>query len=105
MSEFTSRLRGIGALSAARAICDGCGVVDVDQLVGRDRHKSVAWARHELMAWMRARVPEMSYPDIGRVFDRDHTTVIHAVQRVERVLLAGDPRVAARRSLPREGGA
>lgn len=102
MSDFTARLRGLGALSVARAICDARGIRDVELLFGRDRHKSVSGARHELMAWLRARVPELSYPDIGRLFDRDHTTVIHAVNSVNRLILAGNARVEARHRLPRD---
>jgi len=29
---------------------------------------------------------ELSYPDIGRIFGKDHTTIINAFQKIERAL-------------------
>ena len=33
----------------------------------------------------------LSYPNIGRRFHRDHTTVLHGVRRIESLLLKGNP--------------
>jgi chromosomal replication initiator protein len=57
------------------------------------RSKSVVHARHIAMYLARELTPK-SYPEIGRMFgDRDHTTVMHAVKRVER-LCATDAKAA-----------
>lgn len=67
-----------------RALCiivctaDYFGLSAAD-LLGRDRHKTVAWARQLAMALVRQRLA-LSYPEIGRVFNRDHSTVIHNVR-------------------------
>jgi len=37
--------------------------------------------------WLCFKVTPSSFPEIGRAFDRDHTTVMHAVERVEALLL------------------
>ena len=53
----------------------------VDDLRGSDRTKRVAWPRQEAMAAIRE-TGRYSLPRIGKFFNRDHTTVIHAVRRV-----------------------
>lgn len=40
-------------------------------------------ARHCAM-WLARHLTPYSYPRIGRAFDRDHTTVMHGVRKVER---------------------
>ena len=47
----------------------------------RDKFRSIARARRIAMAAVRRRLA-MSYPEIGMVFGRDHTTVMYAVKCV-----------------------
>lgn len=54
--------------------------VTVDAVLGRGRTKSVVAARQWAMCECRARY-SWSYPELGRVFKRDHATVMHAVRR------------------------
>jgi chromosomal replication initiator protein len=64
------------------------------ELLSKDRHKSVAFARQVAMYLCRQRL-KCSFPELGRAFgNRDHTTVISAVRRVE-ALRQTDPRVNA----------
>jgi chromosomal replication initiator protein len=61
-------------------------------LVGKDRHKSIAFARHVAMYLCRQRL-KCSFPELGRQFgNRDHTTVMSAVRKVEE-LRSSDPEV------------
>lgn len=63
-------------------------------LFGKDRHKSVAFARHVAMYLCRQRL-KCSFPELGRAFgNRDHTTVMSAVRKVE-ALRGSDPEVRA----------
>jgi len=63
-------------------------------LFGKDRHKSVAFARHVAMYLCRQRL-KCSVPELGRAFgNRDHTTVMSAVRKVE-ALRGSDPEVRA----------
>jgi chromosomal replication initiator protein len=63
-------------------------------LVSKDRHKSIAFARHVAMYLCKQRL-KCSFPELGRAFgNRDHTTVISAVRKVES-LRASDPEVRA----------
>jgi hypothetical protein len=52
-------------------------------VLGRSRSKGVAAARAMAMALVRRRT-RLSYPELGRVFGRDHTTVMVAVKKAER---------------------
>jgi chromosomal replication initiator protein len=55
-----------------------------DQLKGKRRTNSVALPRQIAMFLMR-RQTTLSLSEIGRFFDRDHTTVIHACDKIERL--------------------
>ncbi len=64
------------------AVCKHFHVTPAD-LRSHARHRSVSRARHVAMYLCRQRL-QCSYPEIGRAFaDRDHTTVISAVRKVE----------------------
>jgi chromosomal replication initiator protein len=76
-----------------RAVCTHFRLSNAE-LLSKDRHKSVAFARQVAMYLCRLRL-KCSFPELGRAFgNRDHTTVISAVRRVE-VLRQTDPKVAA----------
>lgn len=58
--------------------------VSVSEIIGRDRSARITLIRHIAM-WLLRNFTPMSYPEIGRIFGRDHTTVICAVKRVEKL--------------------
>jgi len=61
-----------------------------EQLKGKRRTNSVALPRQIAMYLMR-RQTTLSLSEIGRFFDRDHTTVIHACSKIERLLVEDRP--------------
>jgi chromosomal replication initiator protein len=76
-----------------RAVCHHFKLRSTD-LLSKDRHKSVAFARHVAMYLCKQRL-KCSFPELGRAFgNRDHTTVISAVRKVE-ALRTKDPEVRA----------
>ena len=76
-----------------RAVCGHFRLTN-SELLSKDRHKSVAFARQVAMYLCRQRL-KCSFPELGRAFgNRDHTTVMSAVRRVEK-LLEQDPQVTA----------
>ena len=76
-----------------RAVCSHFRLSN-SELLSKDRHKSVAFARQVAMYLCRQRL-KCSFPELGRAFgNRDHTTVMSAVRRVE-ALRAKDPQVNA----------
>ena len=68
-----------------------CKFYNVDDVVIRSTKKSkgVADARQVAMYLIR-QLTNLSFPDIGKEFARDHTTVMHAVKKVEGSLKNGD---------------
>ena len=76
-----------------RAVCSHFHLTS-SELLSKDRHKSVAFARQVAMYLCRQRL-KCSFPELGRAFgNRDHTTVMSAVRRVE-ALRQRDPQVNA----------
>ncbi|MCH2108143.1 MAG: chromosomal replication initiator protein DnaA [Polyangiaceae bacterium] len=76
-----------------KAVCTHFRVTNAE-LLSKDRHKSVAFARQVAMYLCRQRL-KSSFPELGRAFgNRDHTTVMSAVRKVER-LRGDDPQVNA----------
>ncbi|RYG70960.1 chromosomal replication initiator protein DnaA, partial [bacterium] len=76
-----------------REVCHHFKLRSAD-LFGKDRHKSIAFARHVAMYLCRQRL-KFSFPELGRAFgNRDHTTVMSAVRKVE-ALRDSDPEVRA----------
>jgi chromosomal replication initiator protein len=58
----------------------------VDALRGKSRQRPLVMARQIAMYVMRE-LTELSYPSLARLFGgRDHTTVIHAVEKVQRLM-------------------
>jgi len=76
-----------------RAVCHHFHLRSTD-LTSKDRHKSVAFARHVAMYLCKQRL-KCSFPELGRAFGgRDHTTVMSAVRKIEAQREA-DPEVRA----------
>jgi chromosomal replication initiator protein len=65
-----------------RAVCHHFKLKASD-LTSKDRHKSIAFARHVAMYLCKTRL-KCSLPELGRAFGgRDHTTVLAAVRKVD----------------------
>lgn len=59
--------------------------IDKELLFKRDRHDSTVKARMLVMYYM-YRILGYTLSETGRFFNRDHTTVIHAVRKVDTAL-------------------
>ena len=57
--------------------------VTIADLAGRSRKQRIAWARQEAFYEMRQHAT-LSFPAIGKIFNRDHTTIMHGVKQVTR---------------------
>ena len=68
--------------AAMREWSEACDI-PLDVLLGPCREAWVVHARQGLMWVLRHRLG-LSYPEIGRVMRRDHTTAIHGVRAEER---------------------
>jgi chromosomal replication initiation ATPase DnaA len=57
-----------------------------EDLLGRQRFPRISRARQE--AFYHFRRKGWSYTEIGRLFDRDHSTIIHGVEKHQKVAFA-----------------
>lgn len=64
--------------------CEELGVT-YEEIVGKVKNRDISAVRQLLMWEVKTTIkPDASYPEIGRLFgNRDHTTVLHAVRKVE----------------------
>lgn len=53
----------------------------VEDIMGRSRLVNIVRARHEAIWLVKSHRPWMSLPEIGRIFNIDHTTVLHAIRK------------------------
>lgn len=63
--------------------------VHPNDLLGDDRHQTVALARHVAMYLFR--LERLSYPEIGREMNRDHTSVMSGAKRIALFVNRGQP--------------
>jgi chromosomal replication initiator protein len=61
-----------------------------ERLLARDRSPKVALARQTAM-YLARELTDVSLPEIGRGFERDHSTVVHALKRISADVAAGGP--------------
>ena len=68
-----------------------CKFYSFDEVIlrGPQKTKGIAEARQTAMYLIR-KLTNLSLPDIGKEFDRDHSTVLHAIRKVEVGLKNGD---------------
>ena len=68
-----------------------CKFYNVDEVVlrGTQKNKGTAEARQCAMYLIR-KLTNLSLPDIGKEFARDHSTVLYAIRKVEQALKKGD---------------
>ena len=71
-----------------------CKFYSVDETVlrGTLKNKGTTEARQMAMYLIR-KLTNLSLPDIGKEFNRDHTTVLYAIRKVETALKAGDSHI------------
>jgi chromosomal replication initiator protein len=93
VAATTARPNEASVEDIQRVVCHHFKLRSTD-LLSKDRHKSIAFARHVAMYLCKQRL-KCSFPELGRAFgNRDHTTVISAVRKVEH-LRTSDPEVRA----------
>lgn len=85
------KVEGSSLPTPALVISQVCKFYDIDETVlrGTLKKKNVAEARQMAMYLIRS-LTNLSLPDIGKEFGRDHSTVLYAIRRVETALKAKD---------------
>ena len=64
-----------------------------EEIVGKKRTKEIAKVRH-ISIYLIREITEMSYPNIGKLFERDHATIMSSLDVVKKTISA-DPLLAA----------
>ncbi|MBQ7502350.1 chromosomal replication initiator protein DnaA [bacterium] len=72
----------IDADKIKKTVCEYFNITE-EEIVGKRKEQRIAKPRQIAMYLCRKLIPEMSYPDIGEYFGRDHSTAIHAYNKVE----------------------
>ena len=82
---------GSGVPTAGKIIDQVCRFTGIDEATirGTQKTKEISDAR-QLAMYMVRKLTGMSFPDIGKEFGKDHTTVMYNVRKVEAALKAGD---------------
>jgi len=98
--ELPVAVVGHGAYIAfLRQFCLATGVPAAG-LVSQHRQAPITATRH-IAGWIGVRRYHRSYPLVGRVMDRDHTTILHSVRKIDRMIaergltVPADPMAAA----------
>lgn len=76
--------RPIRPRDALLALVEAATGVEVRAILGRRRDRSIARARHVAIYLLRQEL-DLSYPELGRLFGRDHATAMASCQ-----VVAGD---------------
>ena len=84
------KTEGAAVPTPSLIISQVCKFYSVDEVVlrGTKKNKGTAEARQIAMYLIR-QMTNLSFPDIGQEFSRDHSTVIYSIQKVEAALKAG----------------
>jgi len=81
-AQIAHRTHTLSIEDIQRAVCQHFHLRTSD-LTSKDRHKTVAFARHVAMYLCKQRL-KCSFPELGRAFGgRDHTTVMSACRKIE----------------------
>jgi chromosomal replication initiator protein len=57
--------------------------VSKEEIKGKKRVKNIMWAR-QVAIYLIREITELSYPNIGEIVDKDHTTVMHSYEQVNK---------------------
>lgn len=57
--------------------------VSVGLIIGQRRAREIVVIRDKAVRAVADQFPEMSLPDIGRAFKRDHTTILHSLRKTK----------------------
>ena len=62
--------------------------LSIADITGHSRKLHIAYARQVAMWCIKTALPRVSFETIGGLFQRDHTTVMYAVEKIDRAITA-----------------
>lgn len=66
-------------------ICSDKLRIPMKTLISKDRHKRIARAR-QACYYVARHTTGLSYPELGKLFHRDHTTILYGVRTMEKLV-------------------
>ena len=66
----------------SRCAAAGLGNYSMYEILGPRRSRDIVQVRHECIAAVVVNCHHLSYPQIGRFFNRDHTSILHAARKM-----------------------
>jgi chromosomal replication initiation ATPase DnaA len=82
VADIQSRITLSEPRPSARAIIHAVAQkheLTTHDLIGKDKCRHMAWARHEAFDRLYRKETHMSLPAIARMFDMDHTSVLYGI--------------------------
>lgn len=79
--SFAARLRALGVMKAAKQITKKHGT-NLREVYARDRRPHVVKARYAIL-WVIRRKFGWSYPSLGKLINRDHSSVMNGMNRYQ----------------------
>ena len=91
INDMIKKEEGSPIPTASLIISQVCKFYSVDEAVlrGTLKNKSTTEAR-QMAIYLIRKLANLSLPDIGKEFARDHSTILYAIRKVESALKAGD---------------
>ncbi len=86
----SSRVGGAATLESIQSAAAEAFGLSTERLLARDRSQKVAFAR-QIAMYLARELTDVSLPEIGRGFGRDHSTIAHAHKRIAADIAAGGP--------------
>ncbi|PID64027.1 MAG: chromosomal replication initiator protein DnaA [Gammaproteobacteria bacterium] len=87
---LSSQSRQVGIENIQKTVAQYFGL-KVSDLTSKSRKNSIARPRQIAMS-LAKQLTALSLPDIGEAFERDHTTVLHAIKKID-ALKSSDPKI------------
>ncbi|MGC9071070.1 MAG: helix-turn-helix domain-containing protein, partial [Elusimicrobiales bacterium] len=63
--------------------------ISIDELMSKQRREKLVFPRH-IAIYLAHELTDMSWTDIGKAFDKDHSTAIHASDKIKS-MISNDP--------------
>lgn len=82
--EIIQQIKSPGRVSKIQKLISETYRIGRMELLGHRRNKSSAFPR-QIAMYLCTKLTILSLPTIGRLFDRDHTTILHARNKIERM--------------------
>jgi len=79
---------GLNVVHVVQAVVLESGIT-AGEMFNPDHCRRVAWPRHVAMWSVDRYCPDYSLPEIGYIFHRDHTTVMHAIEATNTRIASG----------------